>query len=100
MLTYVFLFEYLQAIDSSFATITKPLSNKTRKTFCEGLKLVCNVFEINTQRDFQNLLFFLKVLLFSVIKIHIPTFQGNMNSTTSVRQTLAINVAQTFLCRC
>ena len=60
MLTYVFLFECLQAIDSSFATITKPLSNKTRKTFCEGLKLMCNVFEINTQRDFQNLLFFFK----------------------------------------
>ena len=30
--------KHLQAIDPSFATITKPLSNKIVETFCEGLK--------------------------------------------------------------
>ena len=36
-LTFPFL-KYLQAIDPSFVTITKPLSNKICETFCEGLK--------------------------------------------------------------
>ena len=29
---------HLQAIDPSFVTITKPLSNKIGETFCKGLK--------------------------------------------------------------
>ena len=30
--------KHLQAIDPSFATITKPLSNKIGGAFCDGLK--------------------------------------------------------------
>ena len=35
--TFHFL-KHLQAIDPSFVTITKPLSNKIGETFCEELK--------------------------------------------------------------
>lgn len=40
-LRYPFPFPYLkdlQAIDPLFVTITKPLSNKSGETFCDGLK--------------------------------------------------------------
>ena len=30
--------KHLQAIDSSFATVTKLSTNRIRETFCEGLK--------------------------------------------------------------
>ena len=39
--------KHLHAIDPSFVTITKPLSNKIGGTFCEGLKYMCKFFEKN-----------------------------------------------------
>ena len=38
--------KYLQA------TITKPLSIKTRETICKRLKLMCKFFETDGQKDF------------------------------------------------
>ena len=47
--------KHSQAIDPSFVTITKPLSNKIEETFCEGLKWICKFFEIKGQKTFKNL---------------------------------------------
>ena len=41
-----------QAIDPSFVTITKPLSNNIGEARYEGLKSICKLFEINGQKDF------------------------------------------------
>ena len=35
-----------------FVTIAKLPSNEIRETFCEGLKWMCKLFEINAQQDF------------------------------------------------
>ena len=50
LLLFYFL-KYLQAIDPSFVTITKPLSNKIGETLYEGLKWMCTVFEKIGQTD-------------------------------------------------
>ena len=47
---FIFL-KYLQAIDNSLVTITKPLSNRIGETACEGLKQMCKPFEKNGQKD-------------------------------------------------
>ena len=55
----------VQAIDPSFLTITKPLTNKRGKTFCEGLKCV-NFSRQMGEKIFKNLSFSrnpLKILL-------------------------------------
>ena len=44
--------KHLQAIDSSVQTITKPLGNKIGDTFCEGLKLMRQLFEIDGKKKF------------------------------------------------
>ena len=61
------LFPYLKHLqaDFSFATITAPLSHKIGEAFCEGLKRVFKVFEID-KKIFKNLLLSLKVLLQSL----------------------------------
>ena len=43
--------KYLQAIDPSSQTITKPFSNKIEETFCEDLKGMCKFFEIDGQKN-------------------------------------------------
>ena len=50
LLTFPFL-KHLQAVDPSFATIIKPLSNKIGETSCEGLKWMCKLFEKNGQSN-------------------------------------------------
>ena len=45
-------FKDLQAIDPSFVTIIKPLTNKIGETFCERLKWMCKLFEIDCHRHF------------------------------------------------
>ena len=49
--------KHLQAIDPSFITITKPLSNKIIQTFDEGLEWIWKFFEINGQKNFKNVPF-------------------------------------------
>ena len=49
-----------QANYPSFVTIIKPLNNKIGETFCEGLKLMCELFEIDGQKDFEKLTIFWK----------------------------------------
>ena len=49
--SYIFFLKYLQAIDPSFVTITKTLSNKIGETLYEGLKWMCTLFEKNGQTD-------------------------------------------------
>ena len=49
------LFPYLKrlhAVDPSFVTITKLSSNEIREIFCDGLKLMCKLSEINALQDF------------------------------------------------
>ena len=41
----------MQAMNPSFVTIAKPLSNKIGETFCEGLKWMCKLSEKNRQKD-------------------------------------------------
>ena len=43
--------KHLPTIHPSFVTITKPLSNEWGQTFCEGLKWMCQPFEINGPKD-------------------------------------------------
>ena len=48
---YIFFFETFPSNQPFICiTITKPLSSKTGKTFCEGLKWMCKLFEKNGQR--------------------------------------------------
>ena len=57
---YIPRFPYLkhwQAIHPSFATITKTFSNKTAETFCERLKWMEKLSEIDGQKIFKNLSF-------------------------------------------
>ena len=42
----------LHAVDPSFVTITKLSSNEIREIFCDGLKLMCKLSEINALQDF------------------------------------------------
>ena len=53
-----FLFlKHLEEIEPSFITISKLSNNEIRETFCgEELKLMCKLFEINTQQDFLDIL--------------------------------------------
>ena len=44
-------FRQLQAVDPLFVTITKPISFKIGQTFCEGLKWMYKLFEIDWQKD-------------------------------------------------
>ena len=44
--------KHLHLTDPSFVTITKPLSNMTGETFCEELKRMCKLFEIDDQNYF------------------------------------------------
>ena len=44
--------KHLQAIDPSFVTIIKPSTNTIGETFCEVLKRLCKLFEINAQKGF------------------------------------------------
>ena len=44
--------KHFQVTNPSFVTITKPLSNITEKTFCEELKKMCKLFEIDDQNYF------------------------------------------------
>ena len=44
--------KHLQAIDLSFATFAKPLSNKIEETFHEILKWKCKPFDLNGWKDF------------------------------------------------
>ena len=60
--------KHLQAIDPSFVTITKPLSNKRGETFCEGLKLMWKLFEIMDKR-FCKTFHFLKFSKHFIIKL-------------------------------
>ena len=47
----------LQSNNTSFRTIAKPLSNKTREIFCEGFKWMCKLFDVNEQKGFKNFCF-------------------------------------------
>ena len=49
--------KHFQGIYSLLVTITKPLCNKIREAFGEGLKWKCKLFEMNEQEDFKNLSF-------------------------------------------
>ena len=53
-----FLFlKHLEEIEPSFITISKLSNNEIRETFCgEELKLMCKLFEMNTQQDFLDIL--------------------------------------------
>ena len=42
--------KHLQALVPSFITIIKPLSNKIAEIFCEGLKRMCKIFEIDGKK--------------------------------------------------
>ena len=44
--------KHLQAVEPSFVNITKTLSSKIGETFCEGLKLMCKLFEIDRENFF------------------------------------------------
>ena len=56
-----FLFEtFASSWLSLFVTITKPLSNKTGQTICEGLKWMGKLFEITEQKDLKKPVIFLK----------------------------------------
>ena len=44
--------KHLQAIDPSFVTITKPLSNKILQTCCKGLKIMRKCLEIDGRKGF------------------------------------------------
>ena len=58
--SWVSLFETLQA-HNPFTITTKPLSNKTRETFFEGFKWMCNnLFDINDLKDFNFFIIFSK----------------------------------------
>ena len=52
-LRFLFL-KHLQAIDSSFVTIIKPLSKHIGETFWGGVKLICTFFDTDGQKDFYN----------------------------------------------
>ena len=44
--------KYLIETDLSFVSTTILSSNEIREIFCEGLKWICKLFEINAQWDF------------------------------------------------
>ena len=48
--------KHLEEIDPSSITINKLSNNEIRETFCEELKLMCKLFEINAQQDFLDIL--------------------------------------------
>ena len=48
--------KHLEEIDPSFITINKLSNNEIREIFCEELKLMCKLFEINAQEDFLDIL--------------------------------------------
>ena len=51
--------KHLQAINPSFVTSTNLSGNKIKETFCERLKWMCKLFEINSQQVYYRLVIFL-----------------------------------------